>query len=564
MTRTKDAWAGPSRHAHVPQPPSLTLTYTLNSTNDRRRAISPSPPRLNNGGVRADEDIVLDEDAAVSERGVSAQGPQHYLAGPPHLRAAQPPSDRYIKKSKGAYRGPRTQTDFYAAEDIASDEVRSDEVISGDDVANESVPGKIVHDEVAYDSDSSDGGYGVPQTPPHHTRAGPSRRTQAPQPAPSTCMRVHKPQKKAGSNKEHRRATATFPSSCTLLGLRFVPQYGLSPQQLHPSGFRAAWVVKTLLERGFHGDYPAIIFKAHADRFEYITVEDIAKEGAFDEAVKGGAQGSPIHFKAEDPDFCLYRFVELIVPTVTGVLKSISKFGHHLTRGASARRPFPKRIGEFLAQEAKIKGKDATNIYKYRASKTLAERGESNLVGWQPPLLRRAPPVAAWEFVAKNKSEIHWDLAVLNPPMVWGRSMSWSKGHRLHAGGNWVDDRDVATAHGIIDAIHGGTASDAVLSALPKGTPGARKDGVYPVLLHTTKARTVLGTTFRELSETAQDTARSLLANERSSSLRQFVIGWAAISFWKKDRPISSGCLKADGTAQERCWCKERVGDGNS
>ncbi|KAF8526792.1 hypothetical protein JB92DRAFT_2869602, partial [Gautieria morchelliformis] len=25
--------------------------------------------------------------------------------------------------------------------------------------------------------------------------------------------------------------------------------------------------------------------------------------------------------------------------------------------------------------------------------------------------------------------------------------MSWSKGHRLHAGGNWVDDRDVATAH---------------------------------------------------------------------------------------------------------------------
>ncbi|KAF8526820.1 hypothetical protein JB92DRAFT_3108057 [Gautieria morchelliformis] len=333
------------------------------------------------------------------------------------------------------------------------------------------------------------------------------------------------------------------------------------------SGFIAAWVVKTLLERGFYvrgtvrssakGEYLANMFKAHADRFEYVIVEDIAKDGAFDEAVKGVAAvehtASPFHFKAEDPD-------ELIVPAVNGtvgVLKSISKFGSSVQRVvvtssvAAILRPVEhqttlseKDWNEFSAQEAKIKGKDATNIHKYRASKTLAER-------------------AAWDFVAKNKSEINWDLAVLNPPMVWGPTIhdipnasslntslleiyAMIKGQKDIAstpGGNWVDVRDVATAHvnaivteaaggerfivasgpytnqGIIDAVHDGTASDAVLAALPKGTPGAGNNAVHPVLLDTTKARTVLGMKFRQLSETAQDTARSLLANEK-------VFGW--------------------------------------
>jgi nucleoside-diphosphate-sugar epimerase len=53
------------------------------------------------------------------------------------------------------------------------------------------------------------------------------------------------------------------------------------------SGFIAAWVVKTLLERGFHvrgtvrspakGDYLKKIFNDHADHFEYVIVEDIEK-----------------------------------------------------------------------------------------------------------------------------------------------------------------------------------------------------------------------------------------------------------------------------------------------
>jgi nucleoside-diphosphate-sugar epimerase len=52
------------------------------------------------------------------------------------------------------------------------------------------------------------------------------------------------------------------------------------------SGFIAAWIVKILLERGFRvwgtvrsvskGDYLVNLFKAHANRFEYVVVEDIA------------------------------------------------------------------------------------------------------------------------------------------------------------------------------------------------------------------------------------------------------------------------------------------------
>ena len=53
------------------------------------------------------------------------------------------------------------------------------------------------------------------------------------------------------------------------------------------SGFFAAWVVKTLLEQGYYvrgtvrstskGDYLARLFVDHADRFEYVIVEDMAK-----------------------------------------------------------------------------------------------------------------------------------------------------------------------------------------------------------------------------------------------------------------------------------------------
>lgn len=51
--------------------------------------------------------------------------------------------------------------------------------------------------------------------------------------------------------------------------------------------------------------------------------------------------------------------------------------------------------------EVETKGKDASAADKYRASKTLAER-------------------AAWKFMENNEDKVHFDLVVINPPMVMG------------------------------------------------------------------------------------------------------------------------------------------------
>ena len=51
--------------------------------------------------------------------------------------------------------------------------------------------------------------------------------------------------------------------------------------------------------------------------------------------------------------------------------------------------------------QVRAEGAKAPNMFKYLASKTLAEK-------------------AAWEFVEKNKGKLAWDLVVLNPPYVFG------------------------------------------------------------------------------------------------------------------------------------------------
>lgn len=119
---------------------------------------------------------------------------------------------------------------------------------------------------------------------------------------------------------------------------------------------------------------------------------------------------SPFHFKAVDPQ-------ELIGPAVqgtTGILKSAAKNAPSVKRivvtssCAAVLTPLnePRVFSEEDWNEASIqevneKGKDASNPGKYRASKTLAER-------------------AAWEYYNQHKSELGWDLVVLNPPFVFG------------------------------------------------------------------------------------------------------------------------------------------------
>ena len=138
------------------------------------------------------------------------------------------------------------------------------------------------------------------------------------------------------------------------------------------------------------------------------------QEGAFDEAVKGvdaiAHTASPFHMRADDPD-------ELIIPAVrgtTGILASARAHAPGVQRivvtsscaSVLTPTPDPRVFSEADWNEASIaevneKGRDASGPAKYRASKTLAER-------------------AAWEFWNAHKSEVAWDLVVLNPPFVFG------------------------------------------------------------------------------------------------------------------------------------------------
>jgi len=324
------------------------------------------------------------------------------------------------------------------------------------------------------------------------------------------------------------------------------------------SGFIAAWVVKTLLEKGYKvvgtvrsekkGNYLKNLFKDHADRFSFVIVEDIEKEGAFDEAVVGcdavEHTASPFHFKADDPQ-------ELIRPAVqgtVGILESIRKNAPGVKRvvitSSVASIVYDKGNGvtydesEWNNQspkEVESKGKETPGVHKYRASKVLAER-------------------AAWEFVEKNKASVAFDLVAICPPMVWGpiihevaslESLNTSVAMFQNAtttknppasaeqlknpGGNWVDVRDVALVHTLalsnpaaggerfITSSGGFTWQD-VLDALhasgdypdvPKGNPGSAKDTVHNIYL-SAKVEGLFGIKLKTLKETAPATLAAL------------------------------------------------------
>ncbi|KIJ53250.1 hypothetical protein M422DRAFT_222631 [Sphaerobolus stellatus SS14] len=323
------------------------------------------------------------------------------------------------------------------------------------------------------------------------------------------------------------------------------------------SGFIAVWVVQSLLENGFfvrgtvrsssQGDY--LTNKFGKEKFEYVVVEDVAVEGAFDKAVEGvdavEHTASKVTFEFSDPD-------ELIKPAVDGtlsILKSILKYGKDVRRViitssiASIFRfvNIPPKFTEKDWNEISVKifeeeGRNAPGVDVYRASKTLAER-------------------AAWKFVEDNKAEIKWDLVTLHPPMVYGpiinQVSSLSKlsttplqfykvitgqspidnTPRVH---NWVDVRDVAEAHvkalvvneaggqrfiisegnfiwqDFLDAIHA-PPPDPLFENVPVGEPGAGKGYKHDITLDTTKAREVLGMKFRTVEESGKEIARSLL-----------------------------------------------------
>ncbi|KAI0262296.1 NAD(P)-binding protein [Gloeopeniophorella convolvens] len=307
------------------------------------------------------------------------------------------------------------------------------------------------------------------------------------------------------------------------------------------NGYLAAWVVKKYLEEGYavRGTVRSVtksaflkdIFAEYGDRFELVAVEDITKEGAFDEAVKGVSAiahtASPFHYNVTEPE-------ELIAPAVKGttsILKSALKHGSTVKRvvitssvAAIFKSTTSKTTQTYTEEdwndpaieEVRVKGKAAGPPAFYLASKALAER-------------------AAWDFVSAHQSEIAWDLCVINPAWIFGPSLGPAPnvddinasqrqvydtlfgaktGPQLVEHGSWVEVTDCAEAHvratytpaaggeriitrkgsfyfqDILDA-----AAELGITDVSRGEPGCQKDVPLGFILDTTKAERLLGMT---------------------------------------------------------------------
>jgi nucleoside-diphosphate-sugar epimerase len=240
------------------------------------------------------------------------------------------------------------------------------------------------------------------------------------------------------------------------------------------SGFLGAHCVDCLL-RGGHsvvftvrskekgerilGNHPTV--SSSSDGLSYVIVEDIAKEDAFDTAVKSNPPfeavlhtASPYHFRITDPK------TDLLDPAIfgtIGILKSIKKNAPTVKRVAITSsfaamvtvKAHPKIYDESMWNNVTWDEALHTDVYTaWRSSKTFAEK-------------------AAWEFFEKEKP--NFQISTINPPLVFSpvvhyfnwmdnintsneriRDMIQGKmKEKLSPTGIfiWVDVRDVALAH---------------------------------------------------------------------------------------------------------------------
>ncbi|KAI6010833.1 hypothetical protein F5J12DRAFT_566961 [Pisolithus orientalis] len=323
------------------------------------------------------------------------------------------------------------------------------------------------------------------------------------------------------------------------------------------NGYIAMWVIRDLLEHGYSirgtvrstkkGEYVKKYFAGYGVKLEIVVVEDITKEGAFDEAVKGvdaiAHIASPVYMPGD--------MVEPALKGTTGILRSALQFGQSIKRivytsSAAAipgemNRPtvFTEEDWNFQVVDLlKEQGENASDVTKYRASKTLAEQG-------------------AWSFVKEHQHEISWDMTALNPTYVFGPSIhevtdptSLNFSAKLfydrvadstksdeveeqlliNTFFTWVDVRDLAVAHRRALEVQEAGAERIIISAgpwrwqdfmdtanlldppphlskpLPKGHPGTVSQHACMYDFDNTKSQRILGMKYRSMVEMTTDT----------------------------------------------------------
>jgi len=317
------------------------------------------------------------------------------------------------------------------------------------------------------------------------------------------------------------------------------------------NGYIAVWLVKSLLEQGYSvrgtvrgaskGGYLKKIFSKYDDKLEIVEIDDITKDGAFDEAVKGvdGIEhtASPFHMNADEPS----DVIDPAVAGTVGILKSALKTGTSvkrvvITSSIAAVQNLKPEGGVFneshwnddAIQDCAEKGRKASALVKYIASKTWAER-------------------LAWEWTEQHSGEMKFDIVTLTPPYVFGPFIhdvespeklnqslrewydtiikSTKSNEELIAHGHaWVDVRDISQAHilalqreeaaGMRFIISSGkwVWQDWINTArkmdtnIPAGNTAHKStDPVYPLLLDTSRSTKTFGIKYIDMEQCTKD-----------------------------------------------------------
>ncbi|QKX55325.1 uncharacterized protein TRUGW13939_02417 [Talaromyces rugulosus] len=334
-----------------------------------------------------------------------------------------------------------------------------------------------------------------------------------------------------------------------------------SPKQLvfltGGSGFIASHILEQLLFHGYKvvvsvrsaikGDsiissYPEDIRKD----ISYEVVEDIAQDGAFDEAIKSNPTidfvihtASPYHNNIQDP---VKEFLDPAIKGTIGILHSIQKYAAASVKRFVLLSSISTIINPFNHADVYNEEVYGTTTWEeaisgrltYRASKIYSER-------------------AAFEFMAKEKP--NFDLVTVNPSFVLGpppkhltslEALNTSN-HRIRdlilgkmqkevapTGPShvFVDVRDVATAHiraiekteasGQRFLIAGGYFSNKRIAELIRESFPQYNDVLPPVAsaddfpdniygIDISKSKTVLGIQYRDLKTCVQDTVEAMI-----------------------------------------------------
>lgn len=238
------------------------------------------------------------------------------------------------------------------------------------------------------------------------------------------------------------------------------------------TGFIAQHVVKLLLSKNYKvigtvrsttkGNDLLKLFN-NSENLNYEIVEDVGKEGAFDEILKKHQEAkfflhlaSPFHFNATNIE------KELLLPAINGtknVLEAIHKYGKNIEKVVVTSSYAAISTASKESNNKEIINEDSWNeitwdeailnpIQGYRGSKTFAEK-------------------AAWDFIKKN--QVSFKISFINPSFVFGpQAFPISNDKKIlntsseiinkllkltpnseipPTKGGWIDVRDVAKAH---------------------------------------------------------------------------------------------------------------------